>query len=178
MRGSGDNPPYLLLPDETRDSFSRLENELLDSFPAGRVITLDIDKPADGYGWEKEAGRGFPLSRRARRRAWRLSAPWAGPTKSARCCAVSFSGGVPLDHVELIHTSRDHYVPLIYEVLKSSNPGYEIEPPVTFADGVPSRLTRPGRALDAWLRWVGGGYEPGPLLELVSGGLLMLPEDT
>jgi ATP-dependent helicase/nuclease subunit B len=47
--------------------------------------------------------------------------------------------------------------------------------PVTFADGVPTRYARPGRALAAWLAWQRDGFQQFTLRRMIQDGLLGIP---
>ena len=68
----------------------------------------------------------------------------------------------PLDDVEVLHTDAETYVPLIYATARRyfSEPDRPEGVPVTFAEGIPASLSRPGRALVGWLRWIDEGYPP------------------
>ena len=85
----------------------------------------------------------------------------------------------PLDDVEILHTDAETYVPLIYGTARrhfseSNRPGGV---PVTFAEGIPANLSRPGRALIAWLHWIGEGYPQRLLVEMIGEGLLDCGDD-
>ena len=80
------------------------------------------------------------------------------------------SGPWKLDEVEVLHTDRETYVPLIHETLQSI--GDRV--PVTFEEGIPVRFSRPGRALEAWLRWVGEGHLQTRSIEMLREGLLAI----
>src|SRR5262249_26045303 len=86
--------------------------------------------------------------------------------------------GIPLDHVEILHTDSTTYLPLIYEVfwaLETSDAGNSGELPVTFAEGISSRYSRPGRALIAWLSWIREGYPQANLVRLIREGIVTIP---
>ena len=91
-----------------------------------------------------------------------------------RCLA----GGIPLDTVELLHTDSATYPPLIQEVLSVMAEGPDTaaapaaELPVTFAEGLPIRESRPARALAAWLAWRDDGYPQWRLVQMLRDGLL------
>ena len=58
------------------------------------------------------------------------------------------------------------YVPLIYELsFCYGDPHSNI--PITFADGIPARLSRPGRALRGWLLWMVGVMDESQQLQLI-----------
>lgn len=79
-----------------------------------------------------------------------------------RCLA----NGWPLDEVEVLHTDAETYVGRFYEVCAA------LEVPVTFAEGIPVRYSRPGRALSAWLAWVAGDFPQPALVAMIRDGLL------
>jgi ATP-dependent helicase/nuclease subunit A len=95
--------------------------------------------------------------------------------------------GLRLDEVELIHTDGSTYPPLIHAIIAALPQPREIEPdddetlrpitatPVTFAEGLPVRDSKPGRALLAWLRWRREGYPQSGLERMLREGLLKMP---
>lgn len=91
-----------------------------------------------------------------------------------RCLA----DGLPLDTVELLHTDAATYPSLVQEVLATltdaaSDPSAPaIDLPVTFAEGLPIRGSRPARALSAWLAWRAEGHPQWRLIRMVRDGLL------
>jgi ATP-dependent helicase/nuclease subunit B len=90
------------------------------------------------------------------------------------------SGGISLDHVELLHTDFETYVPTIYETLARITKGANGDPaglPVTFAEGIPARYSRPGRALIGFIQWIQSDFEQEILYRMLQDGLIRLPED-
>jgi ATP-dependent helicase/nuclease subunit B len=90
-----------------------------------------------------------------------------------RCLAKGYA----LDEVEIVCSDGDTYIPLMYELSKLYT--FENSPakaglPVTYADGIPARYSRPGRALLAWLDWVGGGYVQAALTRMIQDGLVQV----
>jgi hypothetical protein len=82
------------------------------------------------------------------------------------------SAGIPFDEVEIVHTDTATYVPLVYEVCSALAPlegGVEL---ATFAEGIPVRYSRPGRALAAWLSWIEEDFPQSTLVRMVQEGLL------
>jgi ATP-dependent helicase/nuclease subunit B len=79
-----------------------------------------------------------------------------------RCLA----NGWPLDQVEVLHTDAETYVARFYELAAA------LDIPVTFAEGVPVRYSRPGRALAAWLAWVAADFPQPALVAMIRDGLL------
>ncbi len=83
--------------------------------------------------------------------------------------------GIALDQLELLHTDSETYVPLVYETLLSLRADDEkgdLQPPVTFAEGLPCRYSRPGRALAAWIGWLREDFPQSVLVEMLRDGLL------
>lgn len=144
----------VLLPSDLERS--GLERTLLDALPAGRIRELSVDE------------EGLPAILHFARAVGEAS-----EVRSAlRTCLAE---GVPLDGVELLHTDADTYIPLLLETfdaveLPGTDPG--ADPPVTFAEGIPCDRSRPGRALSAWLRWMGEDCPQRLLTEMVREGLL------
>lgn len=80
----------------------------------------------------------------------------------------------PLDELELLYTDAETYVPLIFATARRhfALPDRPGGVPITFADGVPASLSRPGRALSAWLLWMREGFPQRLLVEMIGDGLL------
>ena len=75
---------------------------------------------------------------------------------------------IPLDDVELLVTTVDPYIPMIYEIASS------LSVPATFMGGIPVTFTRPGRALILYLKWQAEDFLDSYLRRLFSGGYLYL----
>lgn len=92
-----------------------------------------------------------------------------------RCLAE----GAHLDGVEVLHPDAETYVPLIYATARRffSEPDRPEGVPITFAEGIPASLSRPGRALSAWLQWISEGYPQRLLVEMIGEGLLVCGDD-
>lgn len=85
---------------------------------------------------------------------------------------------VPLDQVELLYTDPDTYIELILEALWSTQAITSTDAddlPVTFAEGIPVRYSRPGRALMLWLTWIREDCCQSVLVKLIREGLVKLP---
>ncbi len=80
--------------------------------------------------------------------------------------------GIPFDEVEVLYTDACTYIPLLYEACSLLAPEPGGAPPVTFLEGIPVRYSRPGRALAAWLSWIGEDYPQSILVRMVQDGLL------
>jgi ATP-dependent helicase/nuclease subunit B len=140
-----------------------LERRLLGAVPAGRLLRLDVDPPglpgevrfacAVGEGNEVRAVLRWCLER-----------------------------GIPLDEVEVLHTDPAYVTTFVEACAALDRPGAAgradavIDAPVTFAEGIPCILSRPGRALHAWLRWMAEGYHQAPLVAMLREGLLRTGE--
>jgi ATP-dependent helicase/nuclease subunit A len=91
-----------------------------------------------------------------------------------RCLAA----GIPLDTVELLHADAATYPALIQEVLAvmTGSPAGDgktmADLPVTFAEGLPIRESRPARALASWLAWRAEGHPQWRLVRMLRDGLL------
>ncbi|MCX7046366.1 MAG: PD-(D/E)XK nuclease family protein [Candidatus Sumerlaeota bacterium] len=91
------------------------------------------------------------------------------------------SGAIPLDDVELLYTDEATYLPLIYETMERF--AFESNPedkglPATFAQGIPARYSRPGRALTAWMQWIAQGYPQAGAVRMIREGLLDIADAT
>jgi hypothetical protein len=75
---------------------------------------------------------------------------------------------IPLDDVEILVTSVDPYISMIYEIITS------LDIPASFSGGVPITFTRPGRALILYLQWQAEDFQASHLRRLFSGGYLDL----
>jgi len=89
------------------------------------------------------------------------------------------SAGYRLDEVEVLHTDAETYVPLVFETFMrlESDPQFDSPSlPVTFAEGLPVRYSRPGRLLATWMAWMHRGYPQILLVRMIQEGLLGLPD--
>lgn len=90
-----------------------------------------------------------------------------------RCLAQN----LPLDQVEIVCTDANTYIPILFEMsqsFQSSDGPFKEGLPITFADGVPARYSRPGKALIAWLDWRQNGYLQSALVRMIQDGYLRL----
>lgn len=192
--GTGALADVYAIADETR--LTALERELLDRLPEGRLAVLATDALCPGEPLDA------PRSDRARL-AW-LPRPAEAPAPVGdgsvslfaavgeanevrealrRCLAAHTS----LDEVEFVCTDSDTYGPLVRDALGRladgrSDDGADSEeaPPrfeATYADGLPVRLSRPGRALAAWLEWSRSDHPQLQLVRMLADGLLAAPGD-
>ena len=85
---------------------------------------------------------------------------------------------IALDDVEVLHTDADTYVPLIHEcmcAIDRQDSDNDDVIPITFAEGIPVRYSRPGRALAGWLAWIRDDFPQAALVKSIREGLLVLP---
>jgi PD-(D/E)XK nuclease superfamily len=165
-----------------------LERRLLESLPAQRRIDLAVDQSAPVPAGDLER-----LSE-ARLLRWLPAAADAPPPSGDGSASIfravgeanevrevlrrCLSGGIPLDHVEVLCTDVGTYIPLIYDVFAGLLPDDASldQMPATFQEGIPARKFRPGRALLAWLAWLGGDFPQNGLVEMIQEGLLKIPD--
>lgn len=81
-------------------------------------------------------------------------------------------GDISFDQVEIIHTDAGTYVPLIYETAYKFPLDKDAMVSVSFAEGIPVKYSRPGRALIAWISWIENGYPQTVLRRMIQDGLL------
>jgi hypothetical protein len=149
----------LLRPADLR--LSVLEEQLLGRLPSDRVLTLAVDEPreqpaaaTDIFHALGEANEVREVLRRA------------------------LSEGTPWDEIEVLSSDAELYGPLIYETLAAftgNEQADDEELPLTLAEGISCRYSRPGRLLAAWVAWVNEGFVQDRLVKMVREGLLTLP---
>ena len=172
---------HLLLPEDILEGLQKLERDLWDAVPETHRKVLDVDPAAES---SKDKATDASLLR------W-VSDPTAAPQPAGDGTAVMFrtvgevnevrevlrrcvEKGIPLDDVEILHTDASVYLPLLYELSfrLALEAGETI--PVTFYEGIPTRYSRPARALMGWLAWMREDYPQSTLVRLVQDGLLNL----
>ncbi len=166
-----------------------LEKQLLDSFPQDRVCYLPVDEPHGTGDDISEADTALDLLR------W-LPHPDLAPTKDSDGTVEVFraTGEVnevrevlrrllarqtKLDEAELLYTEAETYVPLIFETIAAQSACDSVADdvfPATFADGIPTTYSRPGRLLSAWVAWIDEDYPQARLVRMIVEGLLKVPE--
>ena len=179
------NDIRILIPEDAE--FGALEQELLLSFPDSLKIILPCDSPEPDFEKGREGSRQLP----------RLK--WESPDEDTnndpqptrvdmfnavgeineirgilrRCLAAK----IPFDSVEVLHTDTGTYVPLIFEtIIRHTGEGSDLDNlPVTFAEGIPASMSRPGRALSSLIRWSRSGWSVSALSRMFSDGLLSVP---
>ena len=73
---------------------------------------------------------------------------------------------LPLDSIEIVHTNRDLYIPLILELTT------ELGVPATFEEGIPVPYTRPGQAILGYLEWLRLDWDATVLRKLISSAVI------
>jgi len=179
----GDVPPTIeriLVPSDL--DLTKCERDLLESCRLAKSLSVE-DLVSEGLLPEHRPSR-EPVSA-----AWHAEFFQAiGETNEVRrVIRTCLARGIRLDEVELIHTDGSTYPPLIHEIIAALPQAGEIDldedetarpitaTPVTFAEGLPVRNSKPGRALLAWLRWRREGYPQSGLERMLREGLLKIP---
>lgn len=143
---------------------SALEQKLLEALPPGQRRSLPVDESVADQVIKDGTAQVFRA---------------IGEVNEVReVLRRILTAGQPFDRVEVIHTDSATYVPLLYELFArfaEEDVGNE-KLPVTFAEGISTRYSRPGRALALWLEWVRQDFPQTLLLRLIQDGLLNLPE--
>lgn len=173
----------VLIPDNAESA--ALEKELISLFPEKSVLRLPVDVLYSGTegGDAKKDNTATDLELLKY-----LNVPSAAPEPLGDGTVSIFqspgetneikevvrrclSDGIGFDEVEILHTDTETYVPLIYELSeKCRAAGREL--PVTFAEGIPVRYSRPGRALAGWLDWIRQGYPQKSIVRMIQDGVL------
>jgi ATP-dependent helicase/nuclease subunit B len=154
-------PSFLYLPG--------LEGRFLEAFPADRVLKVPGETGEDLPGIAA-GDNGLTIS----------FATALGETAEVRSIFNRcLDRGLLLDQVEVVYSDQETYLPLLFEesvrLTRHQNTALS-DPPVTFADGIPTRFTRPGRALMAWVDWIREGYPQPLMVSMVRNGLLVSDE--
>ncbi|MFH1068368.1 MAG: PD-(D/E)XK nuclease family protein [Candidatus Glassbacteria bacterium] len=164
---------YALLPEDTE--LAPLEENFLAAFPQGRVVRLEVDRPGSPPSADSAADTRFPGRRLECPAAMRIFRAVGEAGEVREAFRRILEEGYRLDEVELVHTDRQAYVPLIVELLQAALPGSPLGPealPVSFAEGLPAGLSRPGRALAGWLAWIEADCPQAGLVRLLEEGLI------
>lgn len=78
---------------------------------------------------------------------------------------------IKCDEAEIIYSSYDEYVPMLYDLAKK----FDII--ITIEEGLPISVTRPGRAALGFLSWIVSNYEAVRFRQLITGGSLDIKPD-
>jgi len=160
-----------------------LEERLIEGLSPGAVEKIAQDAPAKGpvngnislLGHIASPGQSPPGNDLAGDKT-AVILPCVGEINEVRAALGTMrERGVPFDRAEILVTDAGTYIPMIYEealrlFADPQNPCGDA--PVTFADGIPTRYSRPGRALSGWIQWVREEYSQPHLVRLLEDGLL------
>lgn len=83
----------------------------------------------------------------------------------------ALNSGARSDQIEIIYTSYDDYVPLVYGVAGKFGIGITVE------EGLPVTFTKPGRAAFGLISWIASGYEAVKYRQILTSGCLDLKTD-
>jgi hypothetical protein len=176
-----------IVPEGLRQS--ALERGFMESMGQAGLVTLPADPPAGGpvppeagsdralLAWIDRPAEAPPPKRDGSVQIGRAVGEVNEVRAALRACVA---GGIPLDDAELLHSAAETYVPLVYDValrVFGFDAALDLGVPVTFADGVPARLARPGRLLRAWLGWIREGFPQSDLVQMLAARLLRTPVD-
>jgi hypothetical protein len=175
----------LLIPNDLGHSLRPGEGELLERIPESRRVDLAVDEPLtpdpDGKNhdaallrWLSEMSRAPKPKNDGTLQVFRASGEVNEVREVLRRCITC---GIKLDEVEILHTDNDTYIPLLYELaerLGRWGESGENTLPITFAEGIPCRYFRPGRALSAWLSWMAEDFPQKTLVRMIQDGLLAI----
>ncbi|MBD3232637.1 MAG: hypothetical protein GF315_02825 [candidate division Zixibacteria bacterium] len=185
LRGNPGGDVLYLIPEDMEHDLKGLEREYWESIPDDQRVILEVDKPDElPSGKASDASllrfisdpKSAPLpSEDGTARIFRAVGEVNEVKEVLRFCHEQ---NIPFDDVEIIHTNRETYVPLIYEIMSGLKTEDKDETHVTFAEGIPIRYSRPGRAVIAWLNWIEEGYPQATLVRMIQDGLLMIEADS
>jgi len=175
----------LIMPKDMADDLRGLELALWQAVPEDKRLVLQVDKP----GEVEDEPTDLALLRF-------INDPAAAPPPKNDNTARMFraigevnevretlrrivENKIAFDQVEIIHTDYATYVPMIYELASLIKPEDLDSLPATFAEGIPIRYSRPGRALLGFVSWLREDYAQAILVRMIQDGLLKIdiPED-
>ncbi|MBU4490561.1 MAG: hypothetical protein KKE79_08000, partial [Actinobacteria bacterium] len=166
----------VILPGDMEVELKGLERAFWSAVPKESRVVLPVDQPpregntdAALLGWVLDPTAAPVPAGDGTARIFRATGEVNEVREVFRRCA---EGGIPLDEVELIHTDTTTYVPLVYELACRLEPDEAGEVPVTFAEGIPVRYSRPARALLSWLSWINEDFAQTVLVRMVEDDLL------
>jgi RecB family exonuclease len=143
----------LLLPEGA--FWSRLERQFLESLPAKPIpVPLSI-APVE------------PLSADGRP-AFAVFQAVSQDAEAREIVRRILSEKIAFDEVELACAGGEFDRAVLWDLFQ------RLEIPCTLADGLPVTVTRPGKAVLGYLRWIETGFEVGPLVRLLRSGVLTM----
>ncbi|MBI2192621.1 MAG: PD-(D/E)XK nuclease family protein [Planctomycetes bacterium] len=192
----------VLVPEDLTEAHG-LERALLEALPKSQRIDLSVDQRAGQTGTGEAVAQRPPyfsdVPPPRKDETVSIFRAWGEVNEVREALRRCLAAGIALDQVELLHTDAETYVPILYEVFTALFGGKEKDGekdeagkakarrsggqadnglglPVTFAEGIPCRYSRPGRALAGWLAWQRDAYRAAALESLVREGLLERPK--
>lgn len=161
-----------------------LARRLIDQLPADRCVCLSWDVEAEAIKTDRDRLRFLFRPQAAppalKDQSVRLQRALDPSIEVDSVVRYALAEGQPLDQIEVLYSDSETYVPLFLERAAAwanrQVKGLEKGLPITFADGIALRWTRPGRALLGWLRWLEQDLNQAVLLDLLADHLLSLPE--
>ncbi len=177
--------PFFIVPTEL--DVCELERRLLESLPRDRVLhaagdadEFDLTDRRDDHEQERVSRALTALMARDPRPSFNFFTASGEYNEIKEVFRRCVGEDIPLDDVEIVYTDASSYVPVIYETVLAVCPQPVFDwsqLPVTFAEGISVRYSRPGRALRAWIEWIGSNYPQAGLAHLVEDGLLNVGGD-
>jgi hypothetical protein len=174
----------VLIPEDS--NLSAMERTFLENIPTTSRLNLSVDRPApvesvqpsndvELLRWILVSGEAPDPFEDGTAEIFHAVGEANETREVLRRC---LSAGYSLDEVELLHTDTETYVPLVFETFMQLEPDPQFDDislPVTFAEGVPTRYSRPGRALAAWMAWMRQDCPQATLVRMIQEGLLEIP---
>jgi ATP-dependent helicase/nuclease subunit B len=170
----------IIAPEDLLEGLRANERALWQAIPASQRLALDVDRPGSSrkrgqsdsalLGWISDPTEAPSPQGDGTARIFRAVGEVNEVREVLRRCLRE---GISFDDVEILYTEADTYLPLIYELASSLGEPEAI--PVTLAEGIPVRYSRPGRALMGWLTWQRDGYPQATLAWMIQDGLLRVP---
>jgi len=140
------------------------ELRFLEALPADRLITID---PPQAPGATQPTSQNFFRA--------------IGEANEVReVLRRVLAQGTVADDVEILTTDSSTYHPLLHAIAQRCSHEETLPEglPLTFAEGLSTSLSRPGRALAQWMRWIESGYPQRFLVDMIAAGLFDLGDDT
>ncbi len=173
-----------IAPSDLLEGLSPLERELWESFPESSRLSVKPDIPGEArgdnlpdsglLGFINEPAKSPPPSNDGTASIFRA----VGEVNEVReVLRRIVENSIPFDQVEILHTDSETYVPLLYELVSLLIPLGDGSLPATFQEGIPSRYSRPARALQGWISWLREGHQQSVLTRMIGDGLLNSPAE-
>jgi ATP-dependent helicase/nuclease subunit B len=163
-RGQIDATAIVLIPE--RLHAEGLQRDFLDALPSSRCFHLEDDQ----LNWPSAAAKPM-IPESLDVQFFRAVGDVNEVREVLRRCLKDRTA---FDDVEVLVTHSESLIPLFYTT--GFRYGETDAPlPMTFAEGLPASISRPGRALLGWLAWIAAGYPQQMLANLIGDGLFTIP---